>query len=250
MLNWHTACGHSSSGRRTDIFRLRGPGCGPAAGRRFAPVHEPAAAGRPARGRLGFASHHGRESQADGQHTLPPFRACRFPPTTGGMKPCMAWLSGNVTVFPQVIGLGATFDAPLIKQMSTVISTEARARYNQSLQQQQPPAAGGAARPQRRAGFLGAQHQHLPRPALGTRPGNLRRGPVPHRAHGRGIRPGHAGRRSEVFQDHLHPQALRRAQRSRTHPPLRGREASPCTTKRTPTCRRSAPPWWTPRRIP
>jgi len=44
-------------------------------------------------------------------------------------------VSGNVTVFPQVIGLGATFNAPLIKQMSIVISTEARARYNQSLQQ-------------------------------------------------------------------------------------------------------------------
>jgi beta-glucosidase len=49
-------------------------------------------------------------------------------------------VSGNVTVFPQVIGLGATFNAPLIKQMSTVISTEARARYNQS--RQQPQTAG------------------------------------------------------------------------------------------------------------
>jgi len=50
-------------------------------------------------------------------------------------------VSSNVTVFTQVIGLGATFNAPLIKQMSTVISDEARARYNQSLQQ--PAAAGG-----------------------------------------------------------------------------------------------------------
>ena len=51
-------------------------------------------------------------------------------------------VSGNVTVFPQVIGLGSTFNAPLIKQMSTVISTEARARYNQSLQQQAAPGRG------------------------------------------------------------------------------------------------------------
>jgi beta-glucosidase len=50
-------------------------------------------------------------------------------------------VSNNVTVFTQVIGLGATFNAPLIKRMSTVISDEARARYNQSIQQ---PAAGGA----------------------------------------------------------------------------------------------------------
>src|ERR1022692_2585793 len=53
-------------------------------------------------------------------------------------------VSGNVTVFPQVIGLGSTFNAPLIKQMSTVISTEARARYNQSLQQQQAVPGRGA----------------------------------------------------------------------------------------------------------
>src|ERR1022692_473189 len=58
-------------------------------------------------------------------------------------------VSGNVTVFPQVIGLGSTFNPPLIKQMSTVISTEARARYNQSRQQQQ---TGGAA-PGRGAGL-------------------------------------------------------------------------------------------------
>ena len=50
-------------------------------------------------------------------------------------------VSSNVTVFTQVIGLGATFNAPLIKRMSTVISDEARARYNQSIQQ---PAAAGA----------------------------------------------------------------------------------------------------------
>src|ERR1022692_3727124 len=53
-------------------------------------------------------------------------------------------VSGNVTVFPQVIGLGSTFNPPLIKQMSTVISTEARARYNQSLQQQQAAPGRGA----------------------------------------------------------------------------------------------------------
>ena len=54
-------------------------------------------------------------------------------------------VSNNVTVFPQVIGLGATFNAPLIKQMSTVISTEARARYNQQQQQGGGPAFGRGA---------------------------------------------------------------------------------------------------------
>ena len=48
----------------------------------------------------------------------------------------------DVTVFPQVIGQAATFDSPLIKEMATAISTEARARFHE-LQRQ--PATGGAA---------------------------------------------------------------------------------------------------------
>jgi beta-glucosidase len=47
--------------------------------------------------------------------------------------------SGTATVFPQVIGLAATFDTPLIKQMATVTSIEARAKFHAS--QQQPPDA-------------------------------------------------------------------------------------------------------------
>src|SRR5215470_9298986 len=38
--------------------------------------------------------------------------------------------SGAATVFPQAIGLGATFDPPLISRVATVISDEARAKYN------------------------------------------------------------------------------------------------------------------------
>jgi beta-glucosidase len=38
---------------------------------------------------------------------------------------------GNNTVFPEAIGLGATFDPPLLQEMSTAISDEARARWNQ-----------------------------------------------------------------------------------------------------------------------
>ncbi len=41
--------------------------------------------------------------------------------------------SGYATVFPQAIGNAATFDAPLIHQMATVISTEARAKYEQAI---------------------------------------------------------------------------------------------------------------------
>jgi beta-glucosidase len=38
--------------------------------------------------------------------------------------------SGTATVFPEPIGLGATFDAPLIHAMATVIGTEARAKHH------------------------------------------------------------------------------------------------------------------------
>jgi beta-glucosidase len=41
--------------------------------------------------------------------------------------------SGYATLFPQAIGMASTWDAPLIHQVSTVISTEARAKYNEAV---------------------------------------------------------------------------------------------------------------------
>lgn len=38
--------------------------------------------------------------------------------------------NGVATVFPQAIGLAATWDAPLLERIGTVVSTEARAKYN------------------------------------------------------------------------------------------------------------------------
>ena len=40
--------------------------------------------------------------------------------------------SGTATVFPQAIGLGATFDERLVGRVADVISTEARAKYNEA----------------------------------------------------------------------------------------------------------------------
>ncbi len=120
--------------------------------------------------------------------------------------------SGLATVFPQAIGLAATFDDSLIFRMATVISDEARAKYQENIRTGRQPAI-------RRADLLVAQHQPLPRSALGTRPGNVRRGSVPHRSHGGPVHPWHAGRRSHVPQDRLHGEALRRPQRPRTRPP-------------------------------
>jgi beta-glucosidase len=41
--------------------------------------------------------------------------------------------AGRATVFPQAIGLAATWDTDLMHRISDVISTEARAKYNQSI---------------------------------------------------------------------------------------------------------------------
>ncbi len=41
--------------------------------------------------------------------------------------------AGRATVFPQAIGLAATWDTDLMQRISDVISTEARAKYNQSI---------------------------------------------------------------------------------------------------------------------
>src|SRR5205823_1229344 len=40
--------------------------------------------------------------------------------------------SGVATVFPQAIGLGATFDQPLVNRVASVIAEEARAKYNEA----------------------------------------------------------------------------------------------------------------------
>ena len=43
--------------------------------------------------------------------------------------------AGEATIFPQAIGMAATFNPDLVKQVSTVISTEARAKYNLAIAQ-------------------------------------------------------------------------------------------------------------------
>ena len=43
--------------------------------------------------------------------------------------------AGEATIFPQAIGMAATFNDDLVRQVSTVISTEARAKYNLAIAQ-------------------------------------------------------------------------------------------------------------------
>jgi beta-glucosidase len=49
---------------------------------------------------------------------------------------------GRATVFPQVIGLGATWDPALIHSIADVISTEARAKYNEAHRHPLPAETG------------------------------------------------------------------------------------------------------------
>ncbi|MFT4114679.1 glycoside hydrolase family 3 C-terminal domain-containing protein [Silvibacterium sp.] len=41
--------------------------------------------------------------------------------------------SGYATVFPQAVGMAATWDTPLLGQIGSTVSTEARAKYNQAM---------------------------------------------------------------------------------------------------------------------
>jgi len=49
---------------------------------------------------------------------------------------------GHATVFPQAIGLGATFDTDLMHQIADVISTEARAKYHDAIRNHVLPRTG------------------------------------------------------------------------------------------------------------
>ncbi len=80
------------------------------------------------------------------------------------------------TNFPEPIGLAASFDAALVREVAAAISVEVRALHALGRKT-------GTARPHRhRAQYLVAQHQHLSRSTLGPRTGNIWRGSIPHGA--------------------------------------------------------------------
>ena len=97
--------------------------------------------------------------------------------------------SGLATVFPQAIGLAATWDDSLMFRMATVISDEARAKHHEYLRNNSHQRYQGLT-------VLVAEHQPLPRSALGPRAGDVRRRSVSHRQLGVQFIRGLAGRRS------------------------------------------------------
>ena len=91
--------------------------------------------------------------------------------------------------------------------------------------QVQPGREGRPRRPHDgRADVLLAQHQHLPRPALGPRAGDLRRGSLPRGSARRRVHQGHAGRRPGSPRRHGHREALRGALRPGAPAPRLRRE--------------------------
>jgi len=114
--------------------------------------------------------------------------------------------AGRATVFPQAIGLAASFDEPLVRKIAEAISDEARAKH-------QPGPSAGEPRPVLRPDLLDAEHQYLPRPALGQGTGDLRRGPHLTARMGVAFVEGLQGKRPEVPETCRNAEALRRAQR-------------------------------------
>ena len=147
----------------------------------------------------------------------------------------------------RVPGTGRTWPPPsippLIHEMAVGICTEARVKYN--------IAGRRSADHEHLSGphLLVAQHQYLPRSALGPRPGNLWRRSFPDRRDGQGLCHRHAGRRSEISARRRHAQAFCRALRARTDAPFRRRAASASMTRKTPICPLSARRSWTARPI-
>ena len=144
--------------------------------------------------------------------------------------------AGVATVFPQAIGLAATFNVPLLHETAVVISNEGRAKHHQFVRQGKRGRYQGLT-------FWSPNINIFRDPAMGPRPGDLRRGPVPHGPARRRVREGAAGRRPALLPgERLTPSTSRStAARSRTATTSTPARASATCTR--PTCRRSATSW-------
>ncbi len=126
--------------------------------------------------------------------------------------------NGIATVFPQAIGLAATFDAPLVKQMAEATAREARVKWNQATR------AGQAGRIFRGLTFYSPNINIFRDPRWGRGQETYGEDPLPHRQARRRVHRGPAGARSRPPDGDRHRQALRRPQRSRAAAPRLRRE--------------------------
>ena len=112
--------------------------------------------------------------------------------------------AGHATVFPQAIGLAATWDTDLVHRIADVVSTEARAKYNDALQHGNTGRYFGLT-------FWSPNINIFRDPRWGR--GQETYGEDPFQSHWRSFRHRAAGRRSQVSENGFHPQAFCRSQR-------------------------------------
>ena len=90
---------------------------------------------RSARGRSCLAHDPGRKGIAAGKSGSRDSASSGSPLTTMERRSSRRRRAGFATVFPQAIGLAATWDASLLHDVATVIGTEARAKYHEAVRQ-------------------------------------------------------------------------------------------------------------------
>jgi beta-glucosidase len=76
------------------------------------------------------------------QSTAPAIERLKVPAYTWWNEALHGVVQGRATVFPQAIGLGATWDPDLLFRVSDAISTEARAKYNEAKRHPAPVETG------------------------------------------------------------------------------------------------------------
>lgn len=81
--------------------------------------------------------------------------------------------AGIATVFPQAIGMAASFDEDMVRKIGDIIAEEGRAKYNAASKQDDRDIYKGLT-------FLGSKCKYLSRPTLGQRTRDIWRGSLPY----------------------------------------------------------------------
>ncbi len=145
--------------------------------------------------------------------------------------------AGEATVFPQAIGLAATWDTDLMHRIADTISTEARAKYNEAIRNNNHSRYHGLT-------FWSPNINIFRDPRWGRGQETYGEDPYLTGPHGGGVHPRHARRRSALLQSHRDGQALRGAQRARNRRGTNSTSSPASAISTTPICRRSAQPSW------
>ena len=143
--------------------------------------------------------------------------------------------AGFATVFPQAIGARATWDAPLLHDVATVIGTEARAKHHEAVRQGRRDIFEGLT-------FWSPNINIFRDPRWGRGQETYGEDPFLTARMGVAFVTGLQGDDPKYLTCRLDAQAFRGAQRTRVRSPWRSTSPRPSTTKKTPTCRHSARP--------